>query len=81
MGTYFCNTAHVSFTENVVQKDRYFSRKSYNSGFSCTSTHFVSKDVFACLFRVHNTKIYLSRHEQVCLMRLVFFSPVFSLTD
>ena len=29
------------------------------------------KNVFACLFSVHNT-ISLSRHEQVCLMRLRF---------
>ena len=27
------------------------------------------KNIFACLFSVHNT-ISLSRHEQVCLMRL-----------
>ena len=29
------------------------------------------KNIFACLFSVHNT-ISLSRHEQVCLMRLRF---------
>ena len=29
------------------------------------------KNIFACLFSVHNT-ISLSRHEQVCLMRLFF---------
>ena len=32
---------------------------------------FVRKNIFACLFSVHNT-ISLSRHEQVCLMRLRF---------
>ena len=31
----------------------------------------VRKNTFACLFSVHNT-ISLSRHEQVCLMRLRF---------
>ena len=31
----------------------------------------VRKNIFACLFSVHN-KISLSRHEQVCLMRLRF---------
>ena len=31
----------------------------------------VRKNIFACLFSVHNT-ISLSRHEQVCLMRLRF---------
>ena len=29
----------------------------------------ICKNIFACLFSVHNT-ISLSRHEQVCLMRL-----------
>ena len=29
----------------------------------------ISKNIFACLFSVHNT-ISLSRHEQVCLIRL-----------
>ena len=29
----------------------------------------IRKNIFACLFSVHNT-ISLSRHEQVCLMRL-----------
>ena len=29
------------------------------------------KNIFACLFSVHNT-IGLSRHEQACLMRLRF---------
>ena len=35
------------------------------------------KNIFACLFSVHNT-ISLSRHEQVCLMRLRFerYSPI-----
>ena len=32
---------------------------------------YVRKNIFACLFSVHNT-ITLSRHEQVCLMRLRF---------
>ena len=31
----------------------------------------IRKNIFACLFSVHNT-ISLSRHEQVCLMRLRF---------
>ena len=31
----------------------------------------IRKNIFACLFSVHNT-IILSRHEQVCLMRLRF---------
>ena len=31
----------------------------------------ILKNIFACLFSVHNT-ISLSRHEQVCLMRLRF---------
>ena len=31
----------------------------------------LGKNIFACLFSVHNT-ISLSRHEQVCLMRLDF---------
>ena len=31
----------------------------------------ISKNIFACLFSVHNT-ISSSRHEQVCLMRLRF---------
>ena len=31
----------------------------------------IRKNIFACLFSVHNT-ISLSRHEQVCLMRLCF---------
>ena len=31
----------------------------------------IRKTIFACLFSVHNT-ISLSRHEQVCLMRLRF---------
>ena len=30
-----------------------------------------SQNIFACLFSVHNT-ISLSRHEQVCLLRLRF---------
>ena len=34
-------------------------------------TFFIRKNIFACLFSVHNT-ISLSRHEQVCLMRLRF---------
>ena len=33
--------------------------------------HNILKNIFACLFNVHNT-ISLSRHEQVCLMRLRF---------
>ena len=32
---------------------------------------YIRKNIFACLFSVHNT-ISLSRHEQVCLMRLRF---------
>ena len=32
---------------------------------------YLRKNIFACLFSVHNT-ISLSRHEQVCLMRLRF---------
>ena len=35
------------------------------------SKSFIRKNIFACLFSVHNT-ISLSRHEQVCLMRLRF---------
>ena len=31
----------------------------------------IRKNIFACLFSVHNT-MSLSRHEQVCLMRLRF---------
>ena len=31
----------------------------------------IRKNIFACLFSAHNT-ISLSRHEQVCLMRLRF---------
>ena len=31
----------------------------------------IRKNIFACLFSVHNT-ISLSRHEQVCLIRLPF---------
>ena len=31
----------------------------------------IRKNIFACLFSVHNT-ISLSRHEQVCLMKLLF---------
>ena len=31
----------------------------------------IRKNIFACLFSIHNT-ISLSRHEQVCLMRLRF---------
>ena len=31
----------------------------------------IRKNIFACLFSVHNT-MSLSRHEQVCLMRLHF---------
>ena len=34
-------------------------------------TFLIRKNIFACLFSVHNT-ISLSRHEQVCLMRLRF---------
>ena len=35
------------------------------------NTNVTRKNIFACLFSVHNT-ISLSRHEQVCLMRLRF---------
>ena len=35
------------------------------------STVSIRKNIFACLFSVHNT-INLSRHEQVCLIRLRF---------
>ena len=35
------------------------------------SLYSIRKNIFACLFSVHNT-ISLSRHEQVCLMRLRF---------
>ena len=35
------------------------------------SNNVIRKNIFACLFSVHNT-IILSRHEQVCLMRLRF---------
>ena len=35
------------------------------------SKYIIRKNIFACLFSVHNT-ISLSRHEQVCLMRLRF---------
>ena len=35
------------------------------------SHFYIRKNIFACLFSVHNT-ISLSRHEQVCLMRLRF---------
>ena len=41
------------------------------SAFSKTNVFGIRKNIFACLFSVHNT-ISLSRHEQVCLMRLRF---------
>ena len=37
----------------------------------CLNHNLIRKNIFACLFSVHNT-ISLSRHEQVCLMRLRF---------
>ena len=36
-----------------------------------TALNDIRKNIFACLFSVHNT-ISFSRHEQVCLMRLRF---------
>ena len=39
--------------------------------FSQKGSIYIRKNIFACLFSVHNT-ISLSRHEQVCLMRLRF---------
>ena len=41
------------------------------SVFHPNSVSAIRKNIFACLFSVHNT-ISLSRHEQVCLMRLRF---------
>ena len=38
----------------------------------------IRKNIFACLFSVHNT-ISLSRHEQVCLMRQVLAHDVINL--
>ena len=38
---------------------------------SCTKKYHVHKDIFACLFSIHNT-ISLSCHEQVCLSGLRF---------
>ena len=44
---------------NIEDKSGYFFNDMAN----------IRKNIFACLFSVHNT-ISLSRHEQVCLMRL-----------
>ena len=39
--------------------------------FLLSVTSFIRKNIFPCLFSVHNTAS-LSRHEQVCLIRLRF---------
>ena len=41
------------------------------ASFSQNCSFAIRKNIFACLFSVRNT-ISLSRHEQVCLMRLRF---------
>ena len=44
-----------------LYKNKQITKQVYN----------IRKNIFACLFSVHNT-ISLSRHEQVCIMRLRF---------
>ena len=43
----------------------------YSALYKKAKGYITRKNIFACLFSVHNT-ISLSRHEQVCLMRLRF---------
>ena len=53
-----------------------YGREKYH--FIMKALFIVSENIFACLFSLHNT-ISLSRHEQVCLIRLRFES--LKLTD
>ena len=46
-------------------------KSEYNNKIFTSTWNDERKNIFACLFSVHNT-ISLSRHEQVCLMRLRF---------
>ena len=48
-----------------------FSIRTSKCSGSCNNINDIRKNIFASLFSVHNTTS-LSRHEQVCLMRLRF---------
>ena len=49
--------------ESLIEKNNIFYPEN--------ALNHLRKNIFACLFSVHN-RIILSRHEQVCLMRLRF---------
>ena len=57
---FHCVTLFMILKYIIFQLKKIFNKK-----------YFIRKNIFACLFSVHNT-ITLSRHEQVCLMRLRF---------
>ena len=68
------NFEFTKVTEENVKNEvlKLNTKKSSTSGsIPATILKHTRKNVFACLFSLHNT-ISLSRHEQVCLMRLRF---------
>ena len=61
---------YCNLVNNDYQQDSRILYQNTNT-FVPNKTFGIRKNIFACLFSVHNT-ISLSRHEQVCLMRLRF---------
>ena len=68
---------HKPVLRQVIKRKMYSSFEYKIRGVDLTDMRLISnllnirKNIFACLFSVHNT-ISLSRHEQVCLIRLSF---------
>ena len=68
----FSNRFWYQHKKNVFDKLLIFwSYATFSLKFWHTIKRIWSKNIFACLFSVHNT-ISLSRHEKVCLIRLRF---------
>ena len=87
MTDFFITNHHISTNQSSPQPGDSSSINSYQLPMGCISClmtdvkfevcfltyqrNLISKNIFACLFSIHNTKS-LSRHEQVCLSGLRF---------
>ena len=65
----YCSTGDKNINKNMSQK--HMKNEYRNFPFSQNSSRIIRKNIFACLFSIHNI-ISLSRHKQVCLSGLHF---------